>query len=244
MVSRGFLCVFLLSSLPLGAEGIDPCRMFREDTRLYYHAIQMQLEQTEVPITLPRNFFRTKAAIEDLSKGPERSGELFWLDLDTWEGVDKIYMSTRYPTVDPERTITVLLHDVIELDELLQAYAGNPYFWPPEKRAAIRPLITEAPAPFDARLNKVSIPVKRPTLPDVLYVERFPDGSIRSVISCNTEVPYPSCEQEFRAEGLDAKVRYRLSQLSNWREIGEATRAMLHCAVDPTYRPENDKRTK
>lgn len=243
MVSRGFLCVFLLSSLPLGAEGIDPCRMFREDTRLYYHVIQMQLEQTDVPITLPWNFYRTRAAIQDLSTGPERSGERFWLDLDTWEGLNSRDQVERFRAGN-ERSIAVVLHDVIELDELLQAYAGNPYFWPPEKRAAIRPLITEAPAPFDARLNKVSIPVKRPTLPDVLYVERFPDGSIRSVISCNTEVPYPSCEQEFRAEGLDAKVRYRLSQLSNWREIGEATRAMLHCAVDPTYRPENDKRTK
>lgn len=243
MVLRGFLCAFFLSSLPLGAEGIDPCRIFREDTRLYYHVIQMQLEQTEVPITLPRNFYRTRAAIQDLSTGPERSGERFWLNIDTWEGLSSRDQVERFRAGN-ERSIAVVLHDVIELDELLQAYAGNPYFWPTEKRAVIRPLITEAPAAFDARLNEVTIPDKHPTLPDVLYVERFPDGSIRSVISCDTEVPYPSCEQEFRAERLDVKVRYRLSQLPYWYEIEEATRTMLHCAVDPKYLPENDKRTK
>ena len=243
MVSRGFLCVFLLSSLPLGAEGIDPCRMFREDTRLYYHVIQMQLEQTDVPITLPWNFYRTRAAIQDLSTGPERSGERFWLDLDTWEGLNSRDQVERFRAGN-ERSIAVVLHDVFELDELLQAYAGNPYFWPAEKRAAIRPLITEAPAPFDARLNEVTIPDKRPTLPEALYAERSPDGSVRSDISCDTEVPYPSCEQEFRAEGLDAKLTFPISQLPHWHEIEDATRATLHCAVDPKYRPENDERTK
>ncbi|WP_078542881.1 hypothetical protein [Thioclava sp. DLFJ5-1] len=243
MVLRNIISAFLMSSLPLGAEGVDPCRMFHEDTRLYYHVIQMQLEKTKVPITLPRNFYRTRAAIQDLSTGPERSGERFWLDLDTWQGLNSRDQVERFRAGN-ERSIAVVLHDVIELDELLQAYAGNPYFWPPEKRAAIRPLITEAPASFDTRLHEVSIPVKRATLPDALYVERLPDGSIRSVISCNTEVPYPSCEQEFRAEGLDAKVRYRLSQLPHWHEIEEATRTMLRCAVDPKYFPENDKRTK
>lgn len=243
MVLRGFVCVVLLSSLPLGAGGIDPCRMFREDTRLYYHVIQMPLEQTEVPITLPRNFYQTIAAIQDLSKGPERSGERFWLDLDTWEGLNSRDEVERLRAGN-ERSIAVVLHDVIELDELLQGYAGDYYFWPSEKRAAIRLLITEAPADFDARLNGVTSQVEDNNKPDALYVERFPDGAIRSVISCNTDVPYPSCEQEFRAERLDAKARYSLSQLPNWYEIGEATRAMLRCAVDPKYLPENDKRTK
>ncbi|TMV87085.1 hypothetical protein FGG78_19230 [Thioclava sp. BHET1] len=243
MVLRSIISAFLMSSLPLSAEGVDPCRMFHEDTRLYYHVIQMQLEKTEVPITLPRNFYRTKAAIEDLSKGPERSGELLWLDLDTWEGLNSRDEVERLRAGN-ERSIAVVLRDVIELDELLQAYAGDYYFWPPEKRAAARALITEAPAAFDARLNKVMSQVKDNIKPDALYVERLPDGSIRSVISCDTEVPYPSCEQEFRAEGLDTKVRYSLSQLPHWHEIEEATRTMLRCAVDPKYFPENDKRTK
>ncbi len=137
-----------------------------------------------------------------------------------------------------------MLRDVIELDKLLESRiatirgTGN-------RRSTDPDFGKEMPASFDPRLNQVNLSGRRTGgMIGEIYVDRAADGTIRSVLNCSTNVPYPSCEQDFRAEGLDAKVRYRRSQLPHWHEIEEAARAMLRCAVDPKYRPENDKRTR
>ncbi len=242
MFIRSFIGVLLISSLPLRAEGVDPCRMFEEDTRLYYHEIQMSQENTVVPIVLPRNFFRTRAAIQDLSKGPERDGEMFWIDLDTWEGLNSSEQAERIRAGN-ERSIAVVLRDIVDLDKLLEFRTATIHGT--GKRQSTDPDFgMETPARFDSRLNQVNLSGRSTILIGEIYVDRAADGTIRSVFRCSTNVPYPSCEQEFRAEGLDAKVRYRRSQLPHWHEIEEAARAMLRCAVDPKYRPENDKRTR
>ncbi|PIE08498.1 MAG: hypothetical protein CSA74_02045 [Rhodobacterales bacterium] len=243
MFIRSFIGVLLISSLPLRAEGVDPCRMFEEDTRLYYHEIEMYQENTVVPIVLPRNFFRTRAAIQDLSKVPERDGERFMLDLDTWEGLDSSEHAERIRAGN-DHSITVVLRDIVDLDKLLEFRTatirgtGN-------RRSTDPDFGTETPARFDPRLNQVNLSGRRTGhFIDEIYVDRTADGMIRSVFNCSTNVPYPDCEQDFRAEGLDVLVRYQRSQLPHWHEIEEAARAMLRCAVDPKYRPENDKRTR
>jgi hypothetical protein len=239
---RSFWAALLLSGTPVAADGVDHCHMFEEDSRLFHHVIHMQLEQTQVPITLPANFYQTRAMLQSLSKGPERDGERFWLDLDTWEGLNESDQISRHRAGN-DRSVAVVLHDVVDLEALLR-FGEDFVLGSVEKRSALTGVHAESPAAFDPRLQQVNLFGKRSSLTDEIYVDRAPDGSVQSLITCGTHLPYPICEQEFRAEGLDVKLRYYLSQRPHWFEIEEAVRTILRCAVDPKYRPENDKRTK
>lgn len=78
--------------------------------------------------------------------------------------------------------------------------------------------VHQAPTPVS------SDPAYAPYVQDDVFIERNPEGSIKSYLMCSPpgKDKIPGCSHRFVDKGLLYKIRWRVAELPNWREQREA----------------------
>jgi len=210
-------------------DDLDPCWAFTEDAAYVKHTLYMQLEDREVQMRVPIDYFEDPW---DQKDGFHDTAQLFRVEIGSFQPV------TRPETAERQKKglrslLQILVSDHIPMEILAPREAeryvrgGNPD----------RPLedYVRMPGPFG--LEEIESPSEESHdqhPPEKrIYISEESGGALSAILNCHKPgaVLNPGCEHFFSAAGVDVSISYDLSELPNWSRIqGDVTR-FLNCAT-------------
>lgn len=204
-----------------GPETGNSCEIFADDTDFVTSTILMDLEDKEIPLSIPKRFFEDRA---DQNDGGRFTSQLFRVSISGFEPV------TRSDTAKPEMKavhewMSFLVGDYVPLNEITEIYLDHANLSTPREDIA---QYQQSAGPYGLSLM---VPLDDFVSRNV-FVDKSDANAIQTVISCSTpeSVKYPRCSQNFRSSGLDIKVSYRRAELVNWRTIQHDISNFLACS--------------
>ena len=184
---------------------------------------KMRLEQKKVAVSVPKIFLEDRW---DHVNGASHNSQLFRVTLDTFEPIGRKQASLQNHNGIHNR-MTFVVGDRVEQEALASIISrradpgtGNVGF---ENYALER---------SDHHLSKAVLVGADPQRN--VYFTLGENGVPDTVVSCwiAGKVPFPGCDQYFRASGMDIKVNYRAYAFQNWQKIQEDITRFLSCAVE------------
>ena len=210
-------------------DDLDPCWAFTEEATYVNQTIIMQLEQREVKMRVPIDYFEDRW---DRKDGFRDTAQLFRVEIGSFLPV------TRPETAERQKKglrslLQILVSDHIPMEKLAPLQAelfvrGGNYDRPLEDYVRM-------PGPFG--LQEIESPSEEAydqNPPERrIYISVESSGALSAILKCHKPgfVLNPGCEHFFSAAGLDVSLSYDLFELPNWRRIqGDVTR-FLTCAT-------------
>lgn len=208
-------------------DDLDPCWAFTEEATYVNHTLYMQLEDREVQMRVPIDYFEDPW---DRKDGFRDTAQLFSVEIGSFLPV------TRPETAERQKQglrslLLILIGDHIPMEILapreVERYVrgGNPD----------RPLEDYAriPAPFG--LHEIASPSQQSQsdLGRTIYIFEDLDRTLTAIMRCHTPnaVLNPGCKHFFSAAGVDVSLSYDLSELENWSRIQNDVTRFLTCAT-------------
>ncbi len=209
---------------------VDACHAFTPGADYAETTVIRTEEGGEVTLRVPRQYFED---LWDRAGGYRDTAQLFTVEIGTFEPV------TRYETAQRNRRdiwnwMTFLVGDKVPLPQMAAIEAdlfADPR--PPVTAYALRPGeqgLTWLATPYASDTAEPSKDV---------FIDPADVSALTTVIACRSPLDpalkSPSCQQSFRAAGLDVGLDYRRTELPHWREFQAEVTAFLTCATsDPS----------
>ncbi len=201
----------------------DPCAFFSPNQKHVDFFINMSLGQKKVAVSVPKIFLEDRW---DHVNEANHNSQLFRVTLDTFEPVSRKQASLQNRNGIHNRMTFVVGdrvdHEALDSNVLRRADPGtegsafNEY-----KLESSEHGLFKAVSKGDDPQGDVFFSLTDSGVPD-------------TIISCWIvgKVPFPGCEQYFRAAGMDIKVNYRAFAFENWRKVQDDITRFLSCAVE------------
>lgn len=211
---------------PISAD-LDPCWAFTKDATYVKHTLYMQLEDRDVQMRVPVDYFEDPW---DRRDGSSDTAQLFRVEIRSFLPV------TRPETAERQKqgfrsVLLILIGDQLPVDALAPREAeryvrgGNPD----------RPLTDYPRLPGPFGLNEIASSSKHSQreIQRTIYLSEDSSGAPSAIMNCQMPdaVPNPQCRHFFSAAGVDVSLSYDLSELANWKIIQNNVARFLMCAT-------------
>lgn len=212
-----------LSGFPARTGEHDPCAFFSPNEEHVDFFINMRLEQKKVAVSVPKIFLEDRW---DHVNGAGHNSQLFRVTLDTFEPVSREQASLQNRNGLHNR-MTFVVGDRVDHEALASIVL---------RRAD--------PGTGDVGFGNYELVSSEYNLSQAVLVGSDPQrnvyfalgetGAPDTVVSCwiAGKVPFPGCDQYFRASGMDIKVHCRAYVFQNWQKVQDDISRFLSCAVE------------
>lgn len=211
-------------------ESLDPCFAFTDDATYVNHTIYMQLEDRDVQMRVPIDYFEDPW---DRNDGFRDTAQLFSVEIGSFLPITRPETAQRKEK-GLRSILLILISDHIPMEILAPREAeryvrgGNPD----------RPLEDYARMSGPYGLEEITSPSQESQRPlgKSIYISEDSSGALSTILNCHKPgtVLNPGCEHFFSAAGLDVYLSYDLSELPNWKRIQNDVTRFLTCTTSPS----------
>ena len=208
-------------------DDLDPCFAFTEDATYVNHTIHKQLENRDIHMRVPIDYFEDRW---DRKDGFRDTAQLFSVEIGSFK------MVSRPETAERNKKgiwnwFTFLVSDHIPMEILAPRETergirgGNPD----------RPLADyeRMPGPFGLQEIRSPSHQSKYKIEKNIYLAFDANGKLATILNCRApgSVLQPGCEQFFEAAGLDVSVSYLRTELVHWSRFQADVTRFLTCAT-------------
>lgn len=211
----------------------DACTLFDTEQEFVRFYVDMEMEGTEIAMRVPKVFLEDRS---DHQNDAHHRAQLFRVMMDSFLPVTRAKTGAFNKALPwprgHQRHMHFLVHDVIDLDGILDVHLGLRLLDPTVDYRVV--FATDSHVYGLKKLRSID-PNYDVRYRQEAFIAHDNDGALQTVMTCNIDgsVPYPGCSHWFRSNGLDVKLTFRKPYLSQWKQLQDDTRRFLTCATDP-----------